>query len=190
MRIEGPEAYGPVETRALLRRVAANGAARPNELSRDAARATLAGMRGRLGLFARADLDRWMSANALDPSSMERLVEDEARLEALCERFRRSIGSALLDELRLNGAYARLAERALRKEKALAAAGLPQSAGAPSALRSTAARLWYFEKRLGRPTPDDIADFARRVGFETLAAFDAAVHREWAFMNAATPNST
>jgi hypothetical protein len=182
LRIEGPDAYGPVETRALLRLVAASGAARPAELARDAARATLAGIRSRLDLYARADLDRWMSANDLDPASMERLVEDEARVEALRERFRRSIGSALLDELRLGGAYARLAGRALKKQEALAAAGLTEDA--PSALRRTAVRLWYFERRLGRPAPDDVADFARRVGFETLAAFDAAVRREWAFVNA------
>ena len=68
LRIEGPEAYGPRRNAGAVARVAANGAARPDELSRDAARATLAGIRGRLGLFARADLDRWMSANDLDPS--------------------------------------------------------------------------------------------------------------------------
>jgi hypothetical protein len=149
---------------------------------------TLARIRSRLGLFARADLDRWMAANDLDPASMERLVEDEARLEALGERFRRSIGSALLDELRLSGAYARLADRALKKEQGLTAAGLSGGAGAQSALRSTAARLWYFERRLGRPMPDDVADFARRVGFETLAAFDEAVHREWALVKAGSTN--
>jgi hypothetical protein len=172
----------------LLRLVASRGTARPAELSGDAARATLARIRSRLGLFARADLDRWMAANDLDPASMERLVEDEARLEALGERFRRSIQSALLDELRLSGAYSRLADRALKKEEALAAAGLTGGAGAPSALRSTAVRLWYFENRLGRPVPDDVGDFARKVGFETLAAFDAAVHREWALVNAGSTN--
>lgn len=189
LRLEGPDAYGPVETRALLRMVAAYGAARPAGLSRDAARATLAGIRGRLGLFARADLDRWMSANALDPASMERLVEGEARLEALRERFPRSIGSALLDELRLSGAYARLAERVLRKEKALAAAGLTVGAGAPAALRGTAARLWYFEKRLSRPMPDDIEGFASTIGFEKLSAFDDAIYREWAFVSAESTDS-
>ena len=33
-------------------------------------------LRDRLGLYTRADLDRWMSANALDPLSMERLIEE------------------------------------------------------------------------------------------------------------------
>lgn len=184
LRIEGPDAYWSVETRALLRMIASSGAARPAELSGEAARATLAAIRSRLGLFARADLDRWMSANDLDAASMERLVQDEGRLEALRERFGRSIDSALLDELRLGGGYARLAERARKKEGALAASGLWGDAGGSAGVRSAALRLWYFEKRLGRPMPDEVADFARKVGFATLSAFEAAVYREWLYLNA------
>jgi len=189
LRIEGPDAYGQVETRALLRTVAASGATRPAELPGEAARATLAAIRSGLGLFARADLDRWMSANDLDPASMERLVEDEARLGALRQRFGRSVDSALLDDLRLSGAYARLADRALKKEEALVVLDPSGGAGAPVGIRSAALRLWYFEKRLARPMPDDVAEFARRVGFETLSAFDDAVHREWAFVNAGSTKS-
>ena len=189
LRIEGPDVYAPAETRALLRWVAAHGAAPPAAVSRDSARATLTRIRDRLGLYARADLDRWMSANELDPASMERLVEDQARFEALRTRFAHSIDSALLDEVRLGGAYARLADRARQKDEAVAAAGLPGDAGAAAGLRSTALRLWYFEKRLGRPAPDDIADFAGRLGFETVSAFDAAVQREWLFCMRDRPKS-
>lgn len=124
-----------------------------------------------------------MSANDLDPASMERLVEGQARLEALRERFRRSIGPALLDELRFSGFYAPLAERALKKQEAVAASGQFAGDRTTKDLRSAALRLWYFEKRLGRPMPDDIADFARRIGFEDVSAFDAAVQREWLYLN-------
>jgi hypothetical protein len=188
LRLEGVDAYGQVEVRALLRLVAASGAARPSELPLNAARATLAGIRSRLGLFARADLDRWMSANKLDPASMEKLVEDEARLEALRERFRRSIDAALLDELRLSGAYPRLADRARRKEEAAASVGPSGGSGDATGLRSAGLRLWYFEKRLGRPMPDDVAGCAARVGFTDISAFDAAVHREWLFASS-SPDS-
>jgi hypothetical protein len=43
-------------------------------------------------------------------------------------------------------------------------------------------RLWYFEQRLGRAAPDDIASFAARAGFAGASAFDAAVYREWLFV--------
>jgi hypothetical protein len=187
LRIQGPDIYQRVETGALLRIVAAIGAARPAEISRDQARATLSEIRERLGLYARPDLDRWMSANDLDPASMERLVEGQARLEALRERFGPSIGPALLDELRFSGFYAPLAERALKKQEAVAASGQWDGDRATKGLRSAALRLWYFEKRLGRPMPDDIADFARRIGFEDVSAFDAAIQREWLYLNVNGP---
>jgi hypothetical protein len=31
--------------------------------------------------------------------------------------------------------------------------------------------------------PDDLEDFARRMGFEGASAFDAAVYREWLYLN-------
>lgn len=180
-RIESVDAYRQLETRALLRRVAAAGSPRPAEASPDAARAALATIRGRLGLFSRPELDRWMSANDLDPASMERLVGDEARLQALRERLGRPSQSALLGELRLSGDYARHAERARKKQQWLGAAARPDSVDPMARLRS---RLWFFERRLGGSMPDDIADFARRIGFETVSAFDAAAHREWLYLEA------
>ncbi len=182
LRIEGPDAYREVEARALLRRVASFGAFPPAEVSRDAARATLAELRSRLGLFARADLDRWMAANDLALTSMERLVDDEGRLDALRDRFRGSLQSSLLDELRLSGAYTRLSERARRKADVIEAAGSTRPLAAGSELQGAALRLWFFEQRLGQPMPDDIEDFARRWGCENASAFDAVVLREWVYL--------
>jgi hypothetical protein len=183
LRIEGPDAYRRVETRALLRMIAADGAARPAEMPREEARTTLTNLRAKLGLYTRADLDRWMSANDLDPPSMERMIENEARLEALRRSFGRSIEPALLDELRLGGDYARLAERALKKQEMVVALDQTYGADAPKTLLSTTLRLWYFEKRLGSPMPDDLDGFASRIGFQNISAFDAAVYREWLYLN-------
>jgi len=182
LRLEGPDAYGRVEAKAFLRMLAASGAARPAEDSRDAARATLARIRQQFGLYARADLDRWMAANDLDSAALEALIEQEASLEALRGRAGRSIDSRLLDELRLGGVYARLADRALKKREAIAALDHSHAGAAPVALRGVAMRLWYFEQRLGRAAPDDIASFAARAGFADASAFDAAVYREWLFV--------
>ena len=188
LRIEGPQAYGRVESRALLRKLAAEGASGTAPLPPDAARAALSKIRQNLGLFTRADLDRWISAHDLDPASMEGLVESEARLEALRRRFARSIEPALLDELRLDGTYARLAERASKKEAVVAR---HQASGTekPTALMSTSLRLWYFEKRMSLPMPDDVNDFAGRIGFENAFAFDTAVYREWLYLRDCTNSS-
>jgi hypothetical protein len=187
LRIQGLDAYSQIETRALLRRVAATGPLRPVEVSRDAAQATLTAIRRRLDLSQRPELDGWMSANDIDDASMERLVEDEARLQALRERFGRLSASFLLDELRLSGEYERLAERARKKERLIGAAGLMDRVDALAQLRS---RLWFFEKRLGRPMPDDVAAFAHRIGFETDSALDTAVHREWLYLGAESTKSS
>jgi hypothetical protein len=181
LRLQGPEAYREVEVNALLRMIAASGAARPDKVPRDAARATLKRLREQFGLYARADLDRWMAANDLNAQALEALIDEEAAVEALRARAGRSIDARLIDELRLSGVYARLADRALKKEAAVAALAEPD-ASAPAGLRGPALRLWYFENRLRRPAPDDIADYAAKIGFVDASALDAAIFREWLFL--------
>ena len=119
LRIQGPEAYAPVETRALLRALAAVGGGRDRNVSQDDLRSALHALRAKLGLYARADLDRWLSRNDLDETSLERLLRDEVCLKALRERMGRSLEPYLLDELRLSGEYAGLAERARAKQARL-----------------------------------------------------------------------
>ena len=175
LRIAGPESYRRVEARALLRLVAATGVGRPPAISQDDLRAALTAIRAKLGLYARADLDRWMGQNDLDDISFEGLLKDEAIGKELRDRVRHSIEPYLADELRLSGDYVRLRERARNKQEAVAATD--QATG----LESVALRLWFFERLLHRPMPDDIANFVGQLGFADIAAFDAALHREWLY---------
>ena len=46
-----------------------------------------------------------------------------------------------------------------------------------------ALRLWYFEQRLRLVLPDDVGDFARRLGFTDVVDFDAALLRERIYLN-------
>ena len=184
LRLEGPDAYARVEAMALLRSVAPSGATSmapspaPENLQ-----ATLRDIRARLGLFTRAELDRWMARNDLDVVSMERLVADQAGLAGLRGRSSGALGPHILSELRLSGAYEQLAERARRKSDLLAAMSAGR-VGAPSGSQALALRLWYFEQRLQLRLPDDVEDFARRLGFADVADFDAALLRERLYLNA------
>jgi hypothetical protein len=184
LRLEGPDAYARVEAMALLRRVAASGAApmAPSPAPEDL-QATLRDIRAKLGLFTRADLDRWMARNDLDVVSMERLIADQAGLAILRERSRAALEPRILDELRLSGAYEQLVERARRKSDVLAATAAGR-VGRPSGSQALALRLWYFEQRMLRQLPDDVEDFARRLGFADAADFDAALLRERLYLNA------
>lgn len=189
LRLEGPGVYARVEAMALLRRVAASGAASASPSATEDLQATLTDVRARLGLFTRAELDRWMARNDLDVVSMERLIADQAGLATLRGRSSAALGRHILSELRLSGAYEQLAERARRKSDLLAAMSAGR-AGAPSGSQALALRLWYFEQRLQLRLPDDVEDFARRLGFADVADFDAVLLRERLYLNAQEPGQS
>ena len=87
-------------------------------------------LRARLGLWRRADLERWLHAAELDAGGFEALVEDEALRERLGARAGGALAPAMLAELRARGDYPALAQRAREKARALAAAGLDGVAAA------------------------------------------------------------
>jgi hypothetical protein len=133
-------------------------------------------------LFTRPALDAWLSRNHLETASLERLIEDQARSEIAVGLSGSSLDSQLLDELRLSGAYERLAERARQKKDVLARHGMNGSEGRASGPNPAELRLWFFEQRLGRPLPDDMDAFTRELGFAERADFDSALHREWLYL--------
>jgi hypothetical protein len=184
LRIEGPESYGRVEARALLRLIAATGVGRPPAISPDDLRATLTATRATLGLSVRADLDRWMSQNDLDEISLERLLKNEAAAKALRNRVGHEMEPCLVDELRLSGDYARLSERARNKQEAVAATAQADNRGPSPGIKRAALRLWFFETLLHRSMPDDIEEIVKQLGFADVAALDAALHREWLYREA------
>jgi hypothetical protein len=183
LRLEGPAAYATVKSNALLRMLAHREAAqRGSQASPEALRAALNGMRERLQLFSRDRLQAWMERNLLDETSLQRLIAQEAELQSLSAGASHSIGSFLLDELRLSGAYERLADRARHKAGALRRlraddSDVPLVFG-PDAMQL---RMWFFEHRLGLPMPDDTEDFARGLGLSSAAEFDRALWREWIY---------
>jgi hypothetical protein len=175
--------YAAVHDRALLRFLAVREAGRRRHtLQARTQRDVLGRLRARHGLFTRAALDRWLEANAIDSERLERIVEDEARLEAISELAATTLHDALLDELRLRNDFTRFAERARDKEALLEPQGLDHS-GADGAHSPppAALRAWYFEQRLSRPLPDDIDAAARELGFANRADLDRALRREWLY---------
>jgi hypothetical protein len=182
LRLEA-DTHAAVRDRALLRLLAGREAVgRGKKLEAGARRDVLGRLRARHGLFTRRDLDRWLEANASDAGRLERLVEDEARLEAIGALAAPTMGDALLDELRLRNDFTRFAARARDKQAALEAHGLDHP-GADDArlMPPVALRAWYFEQRLNRPLPDDIDAAARELGFADRADLDRALRREWLY---------
>ena len=133
-------------------------------------------------LFTNAALESWIAEKQFDRGSFDRLMADEARLEALGSLAEPALHRQLWSELRRSGDFSCLSERARRKQRVLSALGLddPEPGGVGPA--SPALRAWYFENRLGRPLPDDLDRFARRLGFASRTEFDRALLREYLYL--------
>jgi len=158
---------------AALRECERQGLAPGDEAKRQAD----ATLRRRLGLFGAGTFERWLADSDLTPVAFARLVAEEAQLEQLETLGRLRAEAHLLDDLRVRGEYSRYAARARAKQRTLAAMGLEDDqVDEQTKLQVT---LWYFEKRLGLPVPDDIAQHAADVGFPDTGSFYRALWREW-----------
>ena len=177
-----PGAYRGACERALLSLLARREADRRRERVDPAAlRQALGRLRARHGLFARADLERWLAANDLDPRRLDSLLEDQAQLEAVGRLAGPSLRKRLLDELRLCGDHERFARRAKDKQDQLKARGLDHPRPEDAGVVAAQVLAWYFERQLGRPLPDDIEAAAREVGFADRGEFYRALLREYLY---------
>jgi hypothetical protein len=134
-------------------------------------------LRRRLGLFGRGTLDRWLADNDLTPASFRRLIDEEARIEQMEALARPRAEAHLLDDLRVRGEYTGYAARARMKRRALG--GLEAAEDQLDERTRFELTLWYFEKRLGLPVPDDVAKHAVDIGFPDTGSFYRALWREW-----------
>lgn len=182
LRLDG-DAYGRAKAAALARLVALREADRRRlTVERRALSDAMGRLRTGLGLYSRAELDRWLARNDLNAETFERLMEDEARLEAHAATVVPALASPMLDHLRVSGDYARLAERARRKHAALAAMGRADPQAADLGLMPPQLVLWHFAERLGRPVPDNVDGYARALGLADRAEFYRLLTREYLFL--------
>jgi hypothetical protein len=175
LRLDG-RAYVEARRAGLLRMAALRECERQGLAPGDDARRRAAEtLRRRLDLFGAGTLERWLADSDLTPVAFGRLLDEEAQLAQLEALAGTRADAHLLDDLRVRGDYAPYAARA--KRRTLAAAGLGE--GELDERTEFEVTLWYFEKRLGLPVPDDIARHAADVGFADLTSFYRAIWREW-----------
>jgi hypothetical protein len=175
--------YAAARDRALLRHLAGREADRRRQpVDVAAAREILARLRARHGLFSRAELERWLADNDLEPDRLEWLTRQEAQLRAALGGA--MPGDRLLDEIRLRNDYARFARRARGKQELLHGLGLEQPRPEDAGVMPAQLLAWYFEGRLGQPIPDDIEAAARELGFADRAGLHRALLREWLYCRA------
>jgi len=177
------QTYAELRHAALLRLLARREAQRrPVKVTDDELRQRATDFRMQRGLHFGRDLDRWLSERDLDRHSWEKLMEDEALVNKLSDASRVQLERYVIDQLRANGDYAKLAARARAKRNALLAAGNDRH-GDGNTIDDLRALAWYFEQRLGARAPDDIDAYATHLGFTSTAAFHRAVGREYRFQH-------
>lgn len=163
-----------VRRRAVARKLIDAGAPPDHAPAGQAAlRREMSRFRVRKGLLTHAALLHWLKENGLDAAGFEKLLEEELRLAGVAGAGR-GLDSYVIAELQLDGAYAVLARRARHKQELIGDVRGHR-------LGVMQARLHYFENVLGRPVPDDIAEYADEAGFAGVAALDRAILREVAF---------
>jgi hypothetical protein len=82
----------------------------------------------------------------------------------------------------MSGEYDRLVERARDKEQVLTSRGLQNPSLSDAGLAREDLLRWYFEQRLGRAVPGDLARWARDNGFEDDLSLRRAIVREYCYV--------
>jgi hypothetical protein len=134
-------------------------------------------LRARLGLWCRAELERWLAVAELTEQGFAALCREEAAIATLLAERRGPVGAASLAELRLGGTYPALAERARDKARRLAAAGVDELTAAAAGV-DLAPELARLAGAIGPDGTGEPEDLARWLGFADRADLEQALLRE------------
>ena len=174
IRLVGPGAYEAACCRSLLRVFAADFAGREGvTIDGERLHDAVAAFRMSRNLEQGTELTRFLADNDLSAEEFDRLVVTDEMVRWACGQAEWAAFGDLLDDLRLNGEYARLVTRARAK--------LDDDVQPGAAAEVLAALEWYFEQRRGTAVPDDLADYAQSCGFPDEQAFRTAVRREYQY---------
>lgn len=162
--------YARLRREALLRLLARGDDAAPDRL---AVRRAMGEFRSRRRLMRQTDVIDWIHKNGTDLAGLERMIEDDAAVETLARDRDAELHRGMLDRLRELELYPGY------RENALARRGHSPSLSAPMPRALLAA--WFFEERLGRAIPRDIADYATSIGLPGVDKFYDLLAHGYAF---------
>jgi hypothetical protein len=158
--------------RALALRMASAGSA----VDADAVQAASERFRRERDLLGPVETHRWLERQRLDVGGFSELMHEEATIAEVHGSLRAAILDQLPQALRVTGELGELVERAEQK-----AVFLAQEPGVVDRPAREVLLSRYFEGRLGRAVPGDVAAYARAAGFEDESRFLDAVAGELRF---------
>ncbi|WP_437718332.1 TfuA-like protein [Sorangium sp. So ce448] len=137
------------------------------------------------GICDDLELRRWAAEQGV--ADLERFLRDEAQRRWAEAMFEPEALDAVADHLRASGEYAVFASRALDKQRELASRGTMCPSLVDVGMDEEELFRWYFEERLRRAVPPDLAVHARAAGFEDVDTMRRAVLREFIYARRAAP---
>jgi hypothetical protein len=128
-----------------------------------------------------AELEAWLRARHLSREDFLRLMEDEARRLRLDAMHAAAIDDALVDELALADAQARLQARADEKHAVLEARGVEQPTLVDAGLSEAEMIAWFLAECGLEPVDADPGEIARQLGFIDKDDLLRAALREYCY---------
>ncbi len=122
------------------------------------------------GLVRRSDLEAWVAAAGSDMAAFERMMAEDAAIRMAAQNNAVRLATRIADQLRLCGAYARLAARARDKAERLKGR---KSSNSPRQLL-----LERHFQRLDCDLPDDIDVHAAELGLPSTGEFYRLLQNE------------
>lgn len=172
-----PDLFAPARDAAMARLLAL----RPVRLEDDTIDgATLAGrltsFRQKRNLFTRAAMDDWLQQNDLTTDGLEAILAQDALASRQFPLASGAFRQQLVNQMKLEGTYAKLAGRARDKADAVDQAG-QETRPPPLALLD-----WYFRKNLHQQLPENLDIYAQNLGLTDRKSFYTLLNREFLFL--------
>ncbi|WP_170474225.1 TfuA-like protein [Ruegeria arenilitoris] len=131
------------------------------------------------GLPRRSDLMSWLEDNDLTLQQYETLLADQCHTDAAIAERNHTLNVAIIDELRRDGVYSDLKDRAHRKS--LVVQDQTDAVKTRDPTNRTRILMWYFETCLDRDVPDDLESYATALGLEGREELIELIEAEYLF---------
>ena len=181
LRLE-PASYRRIKIMALPRVISRIGGPVRDDVDSDGRLATeLTALRAELGLFQRTDMNDWLKRNDLRPDVLSKVLSDRVALQEFELRYADQLANEIIDELKVDGSYATLADRAAAKQALLAEHGLDKSQSSEG-LPPPQLVDWYHDISPDCPPPNDLDRHCREIGLDNRQEWYRILQREYHFL--------
>ena len=183
LRLEG-DLYAQTRQAVLLRCLALEEARRQGVIPTPGmVHAAAQRFRGAMGIGDPVTFQSWLTENHLNHDEFLELMKEEAAFDWARDQAELDTTALVPDYLRVTGQYPRLWCRAREKQHLLESQGLQYPSSLDAGLTDDELLRWYFEVRLGRPVPTDLALYCRLAGFADGSSFQRAILREYCYLS-------